>query len=321
MRKNSILLVLSTVICTVALPVAVGEKIQPTSHVAATVGQLPNEQPTGQPIGQTIVQTTVTFSQQPARVGDRVAQTVGVQLQVNTSIVQAGQQAHAGKNMMQRRQQRFVEVVEVDQGRVRRAHVSFPYSRITNSENDEPETEATQPVEQKSYFVTRAGEQLLVTDKDGAIPTQAEFELVVTGLQHLGQPNPLIGHLVGKTFSIGDKLQLPKEIAEQMMGMGGQLGRVEEFSLALKSIRELDGQPCAVFASSIKAVGEPTNPIRVHAFGQVIIQAETCRTVSAEISGPLTLSMVENTSQGDFQYQANGSMRLSAKSKYGYAQQ
>ena len=271
-----------------------------------------------QPIGAA---ESVTFAHQPARVGDRAAQTVGVELVLNTSITQAGQQAHAGKNSMKRRQQRFVEVLDVVDGRVRRAHVSYPLSRVVATENDVPKDESVQPVEKKSYFVTRNGDRLHVTDEEGAIPTQAEYAIVVSGLQSLGLPNPLVSHLVGKTMRVGDRLQLPRKIAEQMMGFGGELGSVEKFELQLKSIDAIDGQQCAVFAASIEAVGEIANPIRIHAYGQVAIQTETCRTVQAEISGPLTLSAAEHTPQGSFEYKAQGSMRLAVKSEYGHARQ
>ncbi|MEM8943873.1 MAG: hypothetical protein AAGD11_01725 [Planctomycetota bacterium] len=283
-------------------------EIQPATHMVGNMDP------------STADATAVTFAQQPARVGDRVAQTVEVELQLNTSITQAEQQAHESKNGMSRRQQRFVEVLEVVDGNVRRAHVTYPLSRTTSTENDQPADEIVQPVEQRSYFVTREGSSLYVTDADGAIPSRDEFEIIVTSLQNLGRPNPLIKYLVGK-FCIGDQLRLSRETAEQLMGLGGQFGRVEEFVLELKSVGEIEGKRCAVFSSSIKAVGEPTNPVRIHAFGQMAIQIDTCRIVSAEISGPMTMSIVEKTPQGDFQYSAQGTMRLAVKSVYGFAQQ
>lgn len=289
--------------------VAVEDVVQPATH---TVGL------DRSPVTKL---SAVTFAHRPARVGDRAAQTVGVELTVNTAIIQAGQAANEGKNSMRRRQQRFVEVLEVVDGAVHRAHVTYPRSRTTSSANDQPGQEVVQPVEQKSYFVTREGEQLLVRDQDNAIPSQAEFEIVVTGLKDLGLPNPLTQYLVGKTVQVGEQLKLPQATAERVMGFGGQFGRVEGFELTLKSVREIDGEPCAVFTASIEAVGEPNNPIRIHAFGEVVIQAETCRMVSAEISGPLTLSVAEHTPQGSYQYKAEGNMRLAVESKYGLAPQ
>ncbi len=287
------------------------DEIQPATYTVPT--ELP------------VAEDTVTFAQQPARVGDRVAQTVDVDLQVNTSITQSGQQAHESQTSLKRRQQRFVEVLEVVDGSVRRAHVTFPLSRVISPENaqpenSQPEQEVAQAVEKKSYLVTRDGERLLVTDADGAIPPQAEFEIVVTSLQNFGLPNPLIKFLLGRTIRVGEHLQLPQEIAEQLMGFGEQFGTVEQFELVLKSVQQIDNQPCAVFAATIEAVGEPANPIRIRAFGQVVIQTETCHTLRTELSGPLTLSTVERTPGGSFQYSARGNMHVTIESQYGQAQ-
>ncbi len=291
---------------------AANNNIQPSTHTVPI--SLPAKVAAG----------VVTFAQQPAQIGDRVAQTVKVDLQVQTTITQAGQQAHKSQSSLKRRQQRFVEVLEVVDGSVRRAHVTYPLSRTTQSrvtspEDKDPEREVVQVVEKKSYFVTREGERLLVTDAEGAIPPQAEFEIVVTSLQHFGLPNPLIKFLLGRTIRVGERLQLPQEIAEQLMGLGEQLGKVNQFELELKSIPEIDGQRCAVFGATIEAVGEVANPIKIRAFGQVVIQIETCRTVRAELTGPLTLSTAEHTPEGSFQYSAQGNMHVAIESQYGQA--
>jgi len=311
---------------------AANNEIQPTSHTVPTT--LP-----AQSLGNQALGSQVTFAQQPAQVGDRVAQTVNVDLQIHTTITQAEQRANESQTSLKRRQQRFVEVLEVVDGNVRRAHVSYPLSRMTQThvnspeeahlkktqpkktlpKNDQPEQEVAQAVEKKSYFVTRAGERLLVTDAEGAIPPQAEFEIVVTSLQNLGLPNPLIQFLLGRTIRVGERLQLPQEIAEQLMGFGEQFGKVEQFELELKSVQQIDGQPCAVFVATIEAVGEPANPIRIRAFGQIVIQTKTCRTVRAELSGPLTLSTAEHTPAGSFQYSARGNMHIAIESQYGHA--
>ncbi|MGI9429862.1 MAG: hypothetical protein ACR2NM_14465 [Bythopirellula sp.] len=263
----------------------------------------------------------VTFSQRPAQVGDRVAQTVGTELQVNTSITQSGQSASEYRLHLKRRQRRLIEVLEISEGRVRRAQVSYPLSRATSPDSSDPAQEVKQPVEQNSYLVTRQGEQLLVTDVEGALPPKEEFELVVTSMQNLGLPNPLAKVLLGRTLRIGEQLQLPQDIAQQLMGFGEQFGEVKQFELELKSIEQIEAQPCAVFAATIEAVGEAHNPVRIRAFGQVVIQTETCRTVRAELSGPMTLSTVEHTPAGSYQYKAQGSMRVAVKSQYGRARQ
>ncbi len=290
-------------------PSAVAAELTPASHEAII------RQPTA------IAGEVVTFSQQFARVGDRVAQSVVAELQLSTEITQAGQAAHKSQNTLNRRQQRFIEVLEVTEGQARRAQVTYPVSRLTSPENENPEAELVQAVEKRSYLVTRSGEKLQVTDLEGAIPSQAEFEIVLASMQNFGLPNPLAKFLLGQSIRIGERIRLPREIAQQLLGLGNEFGEVTEFELVLKSVREIDGQPCAVFAATIEAVGEPANPIRVRAFGKVVIQTETCRTVRAELSGPLTLSKVEHTAAASFEYAARGSMHAVVETRYAYAGQ
>lgn len=266
-------------------------------------------------------QDQATFTQQAAQVGDRVAQTVGTELQLNTTITQAGQAANEDQTKLTRRQQRFIEVLEITDGQVRRAHVTFPYSRVTSPDGGDTEKEVVQPIEKKSYLVTRDGEQLQITDPEGVLPPKEEFELVAAGLQNFGLPNPLAEVLLGRTIRVGERLQLPQAIAQQMMGLGQQFGEVKQFELELKSIQQIEDQSCAVFGATIDAVGDAENPVRIRAFGQVVIQTATCRTVRADLSGPLTLSTVEHTPAGSFQYKAQGNMRVALKARYGHARQ
>ena len=262
---------------------------------------------------------SITFRQTPARVGDRVAQKVMASLDLQTSILQANQLARQDTNAMRRQQERFIEVTQVEAGRARRARVHFPKSRIVSPENDQPAAERIQPVEGKSYDVTRRGKNLLVTDPQGRIPPLVEFGLVMNSLRTFGLPSPLTKFLLGREVRLGEKLQVPVNIATQMMGFDQNLGQVQNFEFMLQDIRIIDEQPCAVFVAKIDAMGDPTNPIRMTVQGEVIIQANTCRSVSAELGGPLSMQAVEKTPQGEYQYNATGEMRVAIHSQYGFA--
>ncbi|MCG8449454.1 MAG: hypothetical protein MI725_07740 [Pirellulales bacterium] len=260
-----------------------------------------------------------TFRQEPARVGDRVAQHVNASLDLQTAILQADQLANQSSSALRRQQQRFIEVTEVAEGQVRRAHVKFPISRLTSPENEDPQQEIVQSVEGKSYNVTRQGDRLLVTDAAGSIPPLDEFEIVVNSLQTLGLPSPLAKFLLGRTVHLGERLPAPPQIAAQMMGFDNPLGEIQKFEFQLQELRTIDEQPCAVFAARIEATGDHVNPIQVNVAGQVIIQIETCRTVAAELGGPLSMTATERTDQGSFQYSAEGEMHVAIRSQYGHA--
>lgn len=280
------------------------DEVQPATHVAPV--RLP-----------ALTATSVAeFSQQPAQVGDRVAQQIDLELNLDTSIIQSGQVAHQEETSMQRRQQRLVEVVEVADGKVCRARVTFSRSRHKSSENEDPEQELVGPVEGKSYLLTRQGKQLLVTDPQGAIPPREEFEIVLGSMQSLGLPNPLAQYLLERTIHVGQTLELPEEIAEQMLGFGNELGQVKKFELQLKDLSTFEGAPCAVFSAVIEVAGSADNPMKIDIAGPVVILTETCRTVVTDLSGPLSFDAIERTSQGSFQHQAAGTMRASVRARY-----
>jgi len=260
-------------------------------------------------------QEVVTFHQQPAQVGDQVGQKLAIDLDVSTTIVQSGQMANQDTATVRRRQDRLIEVIEVAGGRVRRARVSFPHSRYRSPENPDPTQLEIQAVEGKSYLVERRGEQLLVTDHQGAIPLQDEFEIVVNSVQTLGLPNPLAKFLLQRAISIGERIEVPHELAEQIMGFGDSLGEVKKFELELKELLVVDGQRCALFGATLEIRGHQDHPMEVDIEGSVTIQIDTCRTIEAKLAGPLHMTATEPS----YQITAEGGLKLAIRSHYGSA--
>ena len=254
----------------------------------------------------------VKFHQQPARVGDRVSQQLAVQFDMDTKITQSGQTAHQDHTTFQRRQRRLVEVTDVDQGRVRAARVSFSHARIQSSENQDATQLVPQVVEGKSYLVRRQGKNLRITDLQGAIPTQKEFEIVLASVQTLGLRNQLAEFLVRQVIHVGDCFVLPKELAKQVMGFDEQLGQVQKFELELKSLQKIEGETYAQFEAKIAIRGNPSNPIKIDITGQVLIQTATCRTVEANFTGPLRLAV----SEASYQVTADGGIEMAMRSQY-----
>ncbi|MCA9232169.1 MAG: hypothetical protein KDA57_16090 [Planctomycetales bacterium] len=254
----------------------------------------------------------VHFSQQAARVGDRAKQDVSINLDMRTTVIQSGQVAHQDETAVRRQQQRIIEVVEVAEGRVRRAQVSFPHARSQSPENQDPSQFENQPVQGKSYLVERQGERLLVTDLQGAIPPQKEYEIVVASVSTLGLPNPLAQFLLQQEIHVGDRFEVPQHLAEQIMGFGDQLGQVQRFALELESLQQIDGQTCALFAATIEIRGDRGSPLEVDIQGQVAIQTATCRTIEARLTGPLQM----RASEPSYQLSASGGLQVAIRSHY-----
>jgi hypothetical protein len=253
----------------------------------------------------------VEFAPATTIVGEKVLQRVGMELNLHTIIKQDGKVAHDGTTSLRRRQERTIEVLEVAEGRARKAKVTYTLSRVMSPENNEPTAEITQPVEGKTYLITREGERLLVTESDGSIPTQKEFELVVNSMDTFGQPNPLAEFLLTRQIRVGESVEIPQHIAGVMMGLDS-LGEVQKFELLLSEVKSINGKECAVFVATILAQGKPENPLKVEAGGNVVIELATCRTLEATLTGPLALQSTDQKTE----YSATGDLLLAIRSQY-----
>ena len=285
------------------LPVAQAQDVQPATHVQALPPTTPD------------AAQSVQFAQQPAIVGDRVTQQVAMELDLQTSIVQSQQVAQQQETQMKRGQRREVEVLEVRQGQVRRARVSFPHSRHQLPEHGD-KGEQIQPVEGKSYELTRTKNRLLVKYLDGTVPPQDEFTIVLSSMHSLGLPNPLAEFLLDRSFQVGQTIRLPKEIAESMLGFGPEFGEITSFELTLEKTEEHHGHLCAFFQAAVQ-LGQGTNgSVSLEATGPVIIRLDTCRTVLADFGGSLRMTSQETTPGGSFQHLATGTIRVAVRSDY-----
>lgn len=266
--------------------------VQPASHVAPAA-----------PVGQAI-----RFSRPTTAIGESVWQRVGMELNIHTVVKQSGKIAHDDQTNMRSRQEREIEVLEVADGKAVRARVKYPLARRLSPENAD---EVAQPIEGKTYLIARSGERLLVTEPDGAIPPRNEYDLVVSTMESFGQPNLLAEFLVPRELRVGERLQVPTDIAKKMMGFDS-FGNVEKFELYLQEVRDVDGKSCAIFVADISARGNTENPLNVQAKGDVIIELATCRTLEARLTGPLSLVSVEQQTE----YSATGGLLLAIRSQY-----
>ena len=264
-------------------------------------------------------QQVVHFSRRPARPGDRVGQELAVQLNVQTQIVQSGQKAHEGDSTMRRRQTRLIEVLEAKDGKLHRARVIFPISRLQTPESEERELKP-QPIEGKTYIVTRNGEFLNITTPDGEMPPLEEYRPAAEALEMLGRPNRLAAFLIKRPVNVGETLLVPRAIAGELMGVNDEVGIVKRFELRLLGVEAPlleGGSPRAVFASKIETMASEASPIELTIEGRVTVETETCRTVAASLSGPVQISSVEQTRGGVYQFEASGSLRVVIRSQYG----
>jgi hypothetical protein len=267
----------------------------------------------------TVTGQIVRFRQRPTVTGDRVEQQLGVQLGLTTKIIQSGQVAHESASAMRRQQQRVIEVLEAVDGRAIKAKASFPRSRRQSPENANPDELSVQPIEGKSYLMHREGDKLHVTDLDGHIPPLEEYKLVAESLENVGKPNPLAVLLVDRHVQVGQRILVPRDMVQQLLGFDDPIGAVRRFELTLVRVDAADEKHAderAVFQTGIEIVPNESSPLTFSLKGEMVIETETCRLTSVQLAGPVSLSSIERTAGGIFQYTAGGELRMAIRSAY-----
>lgn len=262
----------------------------------------------------------VRFKQRPTAVGDRVVQQLDVHLDLKTIITQSGQTAHESSDAMRREQRRVIEVLAVAKSRATRVRATFPVSRRQSPENKSAQELAAQPIEGKTYLMQRHGDKLQITDSEGRTPPLEEFKLVVESLENVGKPSPLAELLMSRPIALGQRILVPRDIVQQLLGFQEPIGAVRRFELTLVGLSpadEMHSTELATFQTGIEIVPSDASPLTISLQGEMIVETSTCRLAAVNLRGPVSLSSIERTSAGIFQYSAAGELELAIGSDYG----
>ena len=264
---------------------------------------------------------SVRFGRREPQVGDQLEQALSVAVQLDTLLRQGTTVVERSKSAMRREQRRTVTTTHVDHGMTVAVLVRYTQARKETAAGSSTgklgeSSLAPQSVEGKSYRCRRDGETLLVTDEAGKIPPLAESEIVTQNMETLGRPNPLADFLSSKTLTVGQQLAVPNEVAEKLLGLGGEMGGVTRFELTLANVIEIDGATCAEFRASIEAASNDSSQMRLVVEGPLVIQVDTCRAVAANFTGPIGMSETRGSLTATYQMAGTGNMTVSIASNY-----
>lgn len=254
---------------------------------------------------------TATFGQQGAVSGDTIEQAVRLEMRLQTTARQSAEILEESSTQVERQQERRVTAVEVRDGRVIAADVTF----LASSANHNGEA-SVEPVAGKSYRCTRDGDRLEVLTSQGTLPPMDEYALVARAMESLGTESPLAQFLAGRTVRVGERLALPAEVAQKALGFDSKVGVVEAFHLTLNSIDPIDGRKVASFTAQIEAVGGGTQQMRLIVEGTFQVDEATCRVVSADLSGPIAMSGLRGAGESGYQLDGRGRMQLALTARY-----
>lgn len=264
---------------------------------------------------------TVRFGRQAPQVGDQVEQDLAIGMQLDTLVRQKQEVVQRAKTALRRHQHRVVTTTEVEGGMttavlVRYADATKELANGTAAGKLGESQLAMQPVHGKAYRVRREGESLEIVDEQGAVPPLDEFEIVALNMESLGKSNPLADFLAGKTLTIGQQLTLPNEVAEKLMGLGGEMGSVTKFELTLEKTATVRGATCAEFQGSVEAASSDSSQLRLEVAGTLVIEIDTCRAVEADFTGPICMSETRGSLTNTYQTLGTGKMSVHIASQY-----
>lgn len=255
------------------------------------------------------------FRKLPTQVRDQIRQAMQCELDANRTIRQHNQVVDSSKQTLERKQDRTLTILEIQQGRPTKAQLDYRVS-VTNVRDEKQQSvEATQPVAGHVYFIHRVGDTLTITDDKGQPITEEEDKILQNQLQNFGKPNPLAEFLHGQQIHIGQSIAVPEEVASQLLGMAGNPAKTDKLGLKLINIKRVDGQPSAVFETLLKTSGQETAMSLVMK-GELVIEINTCRTRSIRLHGPVAISEARGPTIGRFLVSTNGTLDVAITTSF-----
>jgi hypothetical protein len=281
--------------------------------------------------------TPVTFGHRTTNVGDQTEQTVNLDVRLMLTMRRANEVLGKHQSTIRTHQRRVLTTTAVDGGVATAVSVTYPEAtrQVVGVESaaaagapDQPaaasEQTTPQPVQGKTYLCRRdAGPsgKLTVTDESGNTPPADEYEIVAQQMDTVGRPNPLARFLSGKSISVGQKIELPKEVAKQIFNLGDKFGEVTQFTLTLQKVTGDGVTQRAVFLASVDAASSDSSQMRLQVEGPLVVEVETCRAAGIDLVGPIGMSETRGSFSTSCQVIGTGRLQLHIASNYRESQQ
>lgn len=267
----------------------------------------------------------VSFTQQPATVGDIIEQNIDLELRMMMSMRKGNEVAGKQLTTVRTDQRRILTATEVDNGRMVSVKVHYPVAtkQETVVEANQSPTEplaGAQPVQGKTYICQRlagADGELVVTDEAGNRPPTEEYVMVAQQMQMVGRPNLLADFLAGRTVAVGEKIKLPADVARLVFNnLGDRFGKVTRFTLTLQNVKSEHGVAYAVFQANVDASANSSTQMRLEVEGPLVIDVATCRAQKIELIGPIGMSETRGSYSTAYQLIGTGRLQMGIASTF-----
>jgi hypothetical protein len=184
-------------------------------------------------------------------------------------------------------------------------------------------TERTEsPAAGTTFKIVQSGddEEPVVTLEDGSSPSDEQIEAVREEWNGLPKSSSsgVEARLDGKTLSIGEIVESDAAAIAELLEFDDDDLQVKEGRLVFASIRDVDGERCAVFAVELKVVGADEEVLlTMDMAGEVVLSIAGLRPHAMVLTGPLTVSAESEEEQMSL----SGGGSMSASILYKWAEQ
>ena len=257
----------------------------------------------------------VAFTKRPTQVNDTSHQKLVGNLVANRTIRQHKQIVDSSKQTLVRNQDRHLTVLEMANGVPVRAKLVYGNSATVVKAEQRDQVEVTQPVAGNTYLVLKRGDELLFGDETGQPVTEEEAKVLNLHMSAFGKPNPLAEFLNGKRIRVGQSIEVPKEVAIELLGLTGREGNTDRLVLRLRATKVHDRAEYAVFETILKTSGGET-AMAMLMKGELVVETGTCRTKSIQLEGPISMSEVRGPTEGRFSVDTNGTLQLTVQTEF-----
>jgi hypothetical protein len=271
------------------------------------------------------------FRYRPPQVGEDAQQTVESNLQLTVSMQMSGQVIDSFDQKVDRKHSRHLTVLRSNEDRILLAKVTYQATQLTTTTKGEPAPVVEHPIVGKTYLVARPEKdgELSITYEDGTTPPEQELAVVRANVDGIGRPNKLGQYFHGRTVKIGQVLQLPNELANEVMGLRDAVGKVTRFEMRLVGTRQIKrgGQDdssttakppieCAVIEIAIDAGQPEKEGMKLQVRGEVVMEINTCRTHAAKFGGPVAVTELRGPPGHQFTVAGHGKMNVAIRSDH-----
>jgi hypothetical protein len=283
----------------------------------------------GVPVSRGWAAETYRFQYRPPAVGQEMSHELRFAIDATIALQQAGQVIESKRYAVDRRQRRRITILETTKDFVSKARVHYELAQqtVTSPAAEEPgkprpgaqpdspaETTVKQPVAGRSYVVARIDGRLRVEDADGGKPSEEEVAIVTANMDAIGRPNPLARFFAGRSVAVGEALKLPEPLARDLFGLDDGLGRVSGFSMKLVKVEPVAGAACGFFETTIALSSGDGKKATTDVRGTMVVQVETCRGVSVELTGPISVRETRTAGGARYETTCQGKLALSITS-------